>query len=292
MCSLWVKNSKVENAGAKRKMLLGILADLQDQRAKLKFEFDEGVTSIKNLTASPVKYDASGVTVEVSALKTVSERWVGTSVSCYFRIRPRENDGYAQFLTFSSPIRSVQQQPNGMVWFVLALPEGVKSAQQRRCVRVAVDRNRVPVASLWGQMPAGARVEARPPLLHFEADANPGFRLGNISTHGLQLLVDNALLREAMPRPSRGDYFSIYFEAIAEPGAEPESFYASMILRNTFSDPQTGVTSLGFEFTDEGELDERGRIEWKPLKSGEVSNLGVYVFKWNLLDFHREKRIV
>lgn len=291
MCSLWVKNSAVENAADKRKVLLGILADIHDQRAKLKLEFDVGVTSIKNLTASPVKYDISGVTVEVSALKTASERWVGSRVSCYFRVRGRENAGYAQFLTFSSVIRSVQQQPNGMVWFVLALPEGVANAQQRRCVRVEVDQTRVPVVTVWRQLAAGARIAGSPPLLESVAEAKPRFRMGNISTHGMRLMVENSLMHEALPRQSKGEYFSMYFEAVSEPGEPAEPFYVTAILRNIFSDPQQGETSMGFEFTDEGELDEKGRIVWEPLKSGEVSNLGAYIFKWNLLDFHREKRI-
>ena len=63
MCALWSKNDDDEKR--KRQIILDLLEDIRDQRAKLKLEFDEGVTSIKDLTGTLLEYDGDGLTVDI-----------------------------------------------------------------------------------------------------------------------------------------------------------------------------------------------------------------------------------
>jgi len=63
------------------------------------------------------------------------------------------------------------------------------------------------------------------------------------------------------------------------------------VLRNKLSDLHVGQTLLGFEFVAQGEIDETGQLKWEPLRSGEFSKLGPYVFKWNLLDFYKDRNL-
>jgi c-di-GMP-binding flagellar brake protein YcgR len=270
--------------------VLDILADIRDQRAKLKVEFDKGTTSLKDITATLLDFDDASLTLEVSALKGASGTWAGAEISCFFRVHDREVRGREQFLTFSTHIKAVEQRPSGLVHFILELPETVKSAQLRRSVRVSVDPRKVPTLKFWRELPSGAMVGDAKPLMDSETDATRGLKVDNFSANGMRLLVSNALMNTALPEQRKGEHFSFHFQAVAEPGTPAASFWVNAILRNIFTDPQKGETALGFEFISEGFIDETRRLIWKPLKFDEVGGLGKFVFKWNL-DLYREKGI-
>lgn len=289
MCALWVKDDKID-AARRRRMVLDMLEDIRDQRAKLKLDFDERVTSLKDVTATLIEFDATSVTLEVSALKGSSDSWVGSDLSCFFRVHDRETKGREQFLTFVTRISAVEQRPSGMIHFVLDLPDTVKSAQLRRSVRVSVDQRKVPTLKLWRELPSGAILADTKPLLDSATDAARGLKVDNFSANGMRLLVNNVLMNQALPEQRKGELFSLHFQAVAEPGAPAASFWVNAVLRNVFSDSQKGETALGFEFVAEGFIDDDRRLTWRPLKFDEVGGLGKFVFKWNL-DLYREKGI-
>ena len=92
-----------------------------------------------------------------------------------------------------------------------------------------------------------------------------------------------------LPHQETGETFTFYFKAVGED--ESKVFLAQAALRNLFSDPQQGVTSLGFEFTAEGRLNRDKKLVWTPLADNTLPGLGPFIFKWNLLDFYRDKRV-
>lgn len=286
MCALWSKDE--EDSNRKQQVILDLLEDIRDQRAKIKLEFDEGVTSIKDLTATLLDYDADGMTVEVSRLKGATKAFDGAGLACFFRVRDRQAHGREQFLTFDTSVRAVVQRPSGMVQFTLAFPQNLRSAQLRRNVRVKVDTRKVPELTLWPDFSGWQDMSKLTPLLSAENLAAREFKVDNFSANGLRLLVSSSLMRTALPEPVKGMRYAARFQAVAEPGASPATFWASAVLRNVFRDPHTSETALGFEFVAEGYMDEKHGLVWKPLRFDEVSGLGKFVFKWNL-DLYREK---
>ena len=288
MCALWTKPE--DDAARKRKLVLDTLEDIRDQRAKLKLDFDTSVTTLKEITATLIEFDEASLTLEVTALKGASGTWIGAGVSCFFRIREREARGREQFLTFFTRVKGVEQRPSGMVHFALELPEGFKSAQLRRSVRVSVDMRKVPTLRLWRELPSGTILTDTQPLLDSARDAKRGLKVDNFSANGMRLLVSNNLMHEALPEQKKGERFSFQFQAVSEPGSPAATFWVNATLRNIFHDTQKSETALGFEFLSEGVIDEDHRLEWRPLKFDEVGGLGKFVFKWNL-DLYREKGI-
>lgn len=286
MCALWSKNDDDEKR--KQQIILDLLEDIRDQRAKLKLEFDEGVTSIKDLTGTLLEYDGDGLTVEVSSLKGATKAFDGVLLSCYFRVRDRETRGREQYLTFDTSVRSVTLRPSGMVHFSLAFPQNLKSAQLRRSVRVKVDARKVPELTLWPDFSGWQDMDKLTPVLSAEQMLNRQFKVDNFSANGLRLLVSSALMHTALPEPVKGTRYAVHFRAMAEAGAGSAAFWVAAVLRNVFRDPQTSETALGFEFVAEGSMDEKLGMVWRPLKFDEVSGLGKFVFKWNL-DLYREK---
>jgi len=286
VCALWSR----ENDDAKRKhlMLLDLLEDIRDQRAKLKLEFDEGVTSIKDLTGTLLDYDAGGMTVEVSSLKSATQAFNGANLSCFFRVRDREVREREQYLTFDTVVREVTLRPSGVVHFSLAFPQNLKNAQLRRSVRVKVDIRKVPELTVWPDFSGQQDMSRLKPLFSPEHLKEKLYKVDNFSANGVRLLVNAGLMREAMPQPLKGERFAMNFRAVAAPGSPPAIFWVQAALRNVFYDPQISETALGFEFVAEGFVDEDLGMLWKPLKFDEVSGLGKFVFKWNL-DLYREK---
>ncbi len=286
MCALWSKDN--DDSKRKQQIILNLLEDIRDQRAKLKLEFDEGITSIKDLTGTLLEYDENGMTVEVSSLKGATKAFDGVYLSCYFRVRDRETRGREQYLTFDTRVEKVEQRPSGLVHFNLAFPQNLKSAQLRRSVRVKVDARKVPELTLWPDYSGWQDLDKLTPVLSADQMLNRQFKVDNFSANGLRLLVSSALMHTAMPEPVKGTRYAVHFRAVTEPGAGASAFWVAAVLRNVFRDPQTSETALGFEFVAEGVMDEKHGMVWRPLKFDEVSGLGKFVFKWNL-DLYREK---
>ncbi|MDP2848564.1 MAG: hypothetical protein Q8O35_10280 [Humidesulfovibrio sp.] len=286
MCALW--SQERDEALRKQRIITGLLEDIRDQRAKIKLEFDEGVTSIKDITATLLEYDTSGMTVEVSALKGATHAFDGVNIACFFRVRDRDARDREQYLTFDTNVRNVEQRPSGAVHFSLSFPQNLRSAQLRRSVRVKVDGRKVPELTLWPDFSGWQDMSKLTAVLGADQLASREFKVDNFSANGLRLLVSSSLMHSAMPDPVKGTRYAVHFRAIAEPGAAPASFWVSAALRNVFRDPQTSETALGFEFVAEGFMDEKHGLVWRPLRFDEVSGLGKFVFKWNL-DLYREK---
>jgi len=286
VCALWSREN--DDASRKQRILVDVLEDIRDQRAKLKLEFEAGLTSIGDLTGALIDFDESGLVVEVASLKNATRAFDGAPLSCYFRVHDREVRGREQYLTFETVVRSTALRPSGVVHFNLAFPTDLKSAQLRRSVRVKVDGKQVPELTVWDDFSGRVDLEKRKPLLGAEQLKAAQFRVDNFSANGLRLLVSAPLMRTALPQPTKGARFAMRFAAVAEPGAAPATFWAAAVLRNIFYDPQKSETALGFEFVAEGTMDEEQGMVWRPLKFDEVSGLGKFVFKWNL-DLYREK---
>ena len=288
MCALWLEETPDDDSPRSNDPVLDKLAQILDQRAKLNLEFEEGVVSIRGLTATLVKFSERGAIVEVSALEGLPETWVGAEVSCFFCLRDEGGKGGEQLRSFNSRVRKVHMQPSGAVLCVLSLPEAINDVQRRRCVRVKVDMDKVPVLKLWRELPPRVVISGQHPLLNSEHDAKRGLTANNISAKGLGLQLPEALMQKVMPGQGRDERFTFYFKAVAQSNCPAADFWVNAILRSIYTSRHTGDVCLGFEFIAEGVLNKARKIDWSPLKLNEVSGLGKFIFKWNL-DFYREK---
>lgn len=289
MCALWSK-PKDDTASRDREFLRAVLSEALEQRAKLRLTLLSQLTSLREVSGSLASFGASGLDVEISSLKAGSQSWVGSPVSCYFRVRDRAQDGISRFYTFDSRIEAVRMAQNGLVHFTLATPGRATHAQQRRSVRVPAGPARVPSLLVWQDLRDGADVSGTAPLVQLNEQTRGRLRLENISACGLRLTVHNALLSELGLKPALGDQFAFYFKALDGQDIPEKNFLLAATLRNAFSDPQEGETALGFEFQAEGRLNKDRRLVWTPLKNNEATGLPAFILKWNLADFHRDKR--
>ncbi len=285
MFAFWSKNDDTKR---ERQVLSELLADIRDQRAKIKLAFAQGVTGVTDLSATLVEFDAARMVVEVSSLLSATRAFDGASLACSFRVQDRETRSHEQFLTFETSVVSVQQGASGVVNFVLNFPQNLKSAQLRRSVRVKVNQCLVPDLIVWPEFSGRQNLSLLTPVFSADHLAAGQFRVDDFSAGGFRLLVANALMHEALPNPAKGSRYSVSFKAVGEPGKPPVNFWVSAVLRNVFRDPQSSETALSFELLAEGRMDELDGLVWKPLKFNEVTGLGKFVFRWNL-DLYRGK---
>lgn len=285
MCALWKKKHADPAARGGGDSVSTILGDAVSQRARACLTFLDDVTNIKDLVVSFEETAAGGVVVRIPSLCGLPGNWIGAPVVCHFRISDAQREKRMLFFKFSSRIVFVKPTADGEVRIGLAAPEALENAQQRRCVRVTVDSARVPLFALWLDLPEGTRISGNSPRIVSGNAASACVRMGNLSTTGLRLIVkadaEGALASEL--QDAQGCAF--YFEAKREDADTPEAFFANARLRNVQCEAGREEALLGFEFTAEGAIDDDGCIKWEPLKSGEMTGLGAYIFKWNLADF-------
>lgn len=288
MCALWGKNK--DDDQRKRQLILDMLSDVRDQRAKIKLIFDEGVTTIKEVAATLLEFDTSGITLEISSLKGASGTWIGAGLTAFFRVKDREFRNREHFLTFDTTIVRFEQRPSGVLHFFLAFPNNLKNAQQRRGVRVKTDHRKVPELMLWLAPDSPKDIRRLPPALTQEHYAARQVKVENFSASGAKILVARSLLREVLPDLAKGMHLNLFFKAVEDTQSQASNFWAEAVLRNLFHDPESGETALGLEFLAEGFVDKDGFLNWRPLRFDEVTGLGKFVFKWNL-ELYREKGI-
>lgn len=286
MCALWSRNK--DDEARTRQLILETLADVRDQRSKLKLIFDEGVTTIKEVAASLLDFDISGLTVEVSSLKGASERWKGAGLTAFFRVRDREFRNREHFLTFDTSIVNFEQRPSGLLHFSLSFPRRLSNAQQRRGVRVQADHRKVPELMIWQSPDSAKDIRFLPPALTLEHYKEKQVKVDNFSASGAKIQVARPLLKQALPDIAKGQRLNLYFKAQSEPGGPASQFWVEAVLRNLFHDPESSETALGFEFLSEGFIDADNLLQWRPLRFDEVTGLGKFIFKWNL-ELYREK---
>lgn len=286
MCALWSKNKArpaVVRGGVGGASV--VLGEAVCQRARACLTFLDGVTNIKDLVVYFEEADTGGVVVRIPSLCGMPENWIGTPVACHFRISDAQREKRMLFFKFRSRIAFVDPTADGEVRIGLAAPEELEDAQQRRCVRVIVDSARVPLFSLWRELPEGARIAGNTPRIVSGNIASASVRMANLSTTGLRLIVKTDAEGALSSELQNAQGCAFYFEVRREDAGATEAFFANAVLRNVQCEAEREEALLGFEFTAEGTIDDDGRIRWEPLKSGEITGLGAYIFKWNLTDF-------
>lgn len=290
MCAFWTKKKNaVGQDGSEAARITSILETALDQRSNIVICFNECVTTIGNVDSYIVRLNDEEIVLCVSLVNIDPEKFAGASLKCSFRISDGKSSKHKKLYEFESSVVSVQIARSGEIHFVLAFPEKISTGQQRRCVRVSIDKKRIPLVSMWYELPEGQRISGSQPLAISNNDDSCPMRLCNLSTTGLCIKVKKSELHGKFSEIKQGDSFTFYFEAARDCGEGEQPFWVNAALRNEMHVLEGGDALFGFEFSAEGEVDENGHLKWESLRTGEVASLGAFIFKWNVLDFQKEK---
>lgn len=287
---LWKTKRRAEAAPPERQLVQRVLLDILEQRPKVRLDFTGGRPGVSGLSAVLVSVDALSIMLETSAATPALQKFVGKDIDCYVNLLDRKTNQRV-FYTFSCQLKLVEFRKSGHTHVTMSLPQEMRPAQQRCGVRVQANQDRIPLFIAWREVPAGSPLSEAEPLFNSKCSGPERFRVENISSSGLCLVLQNEHRGEACPELSLGEVFTFYFKAVAEPGTPARAFLVNAALRNIYEAPKLDTTSLGFQFIANGGLDKHKRLVWMQLKSRELCELDSFIFKWDRLDFYRDKRI-
>ncbi len=150
------------------------------QRSKVFLSFDADVTSLGSMTGTVHRFTRHSLFIETTSITSVSSRWNGATVTCFFKLResrPRPRDIFYMFRTTLVDSRPGQQ---GAIVLELGFPASLESGQRRKSIRVTPDRDKFAQIAIWryGQ---GQSLNLRDPLADMERFQNGAAVLQDIS---------------------------------------------------------------------------------------------------------------
>jgi hypothetical protein len=194
------------------------------QRSKVFLSFDADVTSLGSMTGTVHRFTRHSLFIETTSITSVSSRWNGATVTCFFKLResrPRPRDIFYMFRTTLVDSRPGQQ---GAIVLELGFPASLESGQRRKSIRVTPDRDKFAQIAIWryGQ---GQSLNLRDPLADMERFQNGAAVLQDISAGGLRLVLKKGLIREKGLDLSTNPRFVVFLHFSESPPVYPDEIW-------------------------------------------------------------------
>ncbi|MDL2209878.1 hypothetical protein LJC26_03635 [Desulfovibrio sp. OttesenSCG-928-O18] len=263
------------------------------QRSKFELQFAmEGEARRPALRCAAVNFDDKDITLEASGLTTLSTRWEGKPVDCFFMIRNREQYLFYAFTTAITSIKVIKD----ICLIKLALPEKLETRQKRSYLRIAPPEEYMLGAALWrgSDMPGD---EKRGDLALWSKPSRiwlPGtredFTIRDISSGGMRLHLSRQVLAEEMDFIHISAHFMVMLDLWDPDKAQRFRLWLLCRMQSPVLDFETKGMDLGAQFLAWAKPAETGgsSLLWLKLaSSGEVEPLGNWIMRRHL-EFFRE----
>ncbi len=261
------------------------------QRSKLFLTFDEDVTSLGSITGTVHRFTKKLLFVETTSVSSVSSRWNGATVTCFFKLhesRPRPHDTFYMFTTTLVDSRPGLQ---GAIVLELDFPASLESGQRRKSMRVSPDRDKFEQIAVWryGQ---GQSLDLREPLADRRQFQSGAAILLDISAGGLRLVLKKSLIREKDLELSTNPRFVVFLHFSESLPRYPDAIWLVARAKFAETDFVTGDVRLGLEFIGEGVADPgTGKVAWRKVVDHTVEAVAQRTYQWHL-ELYRDKGIV
>lgn len=270
-----------------------IINQALNQRAKFELQFTmDGETRRPALRCSGLEVEGDNLILETSGLNTLSPRWAGRKVDCFFMVRKREN---YLFYAFTSTITHIKLSKD--VCFInIALPEKLEGRQKRSYLRIVPPDEYMLGAAMWrGQdMPEDS---ARSDLALWPKPSRillPGtrddFYIRDISSGGMRLHLPRHILAEEMDNIHVSTQFMVMLDLWDPDKSKRLRFWMLCRMQSPVLDFETKGMDIGAQFLAWARPAESGgsSLLWLKLaSSGEVEPLGNWIMRRHL-EYFRE----
>ncbi len=263
------------------------------QRAKFELYFSaEGESRRPALRCSFLELKNDELLLEASGLASLSNRWEGRAVDCFFMIRRQESYSFFAFATTINAIRTTQSA----CLIRVAAPKRIESRQKRSYLRINPPEEYMLGAALWrgDDMPGEA---SRNDLALWPKPSRiwlPGtredFTIRDVSSGGLKLHLPRHILAEEMDMIHISSRFIIMLDLWEPDKAKRLRFWLLCRMQSPVLDFETKGMDLGAQFLSWAKPAESGssNLLWLKLaSSGEVEPLGNWIMRRHL-EFFRE----
>ena len=274
-------------------LIRDILSVALNQRAKVELQFAmEGEGRRPALHCAAIAVEQNDILLETSGLTSLSPKWQGRNVDCYFMLR--KQNSYA-FYAFTSPITGIDTRKDHCLIRV-ALPTKIESRQKRSYLRITPPEEYTLGAAVWrgSDMPEALErndlsLWARPSRMWLPS-VREEFTIHDISSGGLRLHLPRHILAEEMDFIHISTQFIIMLDLWEPDKAQQLRFWILCRMQSPVLDFETKGMNIGAQFLAWAKPAENGgsNLIWLKLaSSGEVEPLGNWIMRRHL-EFFRE----
>ncbi|QAZ65715.1 PilZ domain-containing protein [Solidesulfovibrio carbinolicus] len=278
---LFRKKKPAKEDEAARRRNADILDLALAQRSKVHVQFDEADSGLTGVTATIMAVGEAGVILELGGVAALKDRFIGKSVTCFFRIVEREDRHREIFYNFTAPILRIRQLPDRPPQAALAFPTALNGAQRRKSLRMRPDFNQFSHIALWKYEASGGFDMAKPTVAHGHFKTGLAL-IENISAGGLRFRLKRQHVKEQGLDPKKGDRFIIFFTFNEKVPKLREEYWLVAKVNNIQPEPVSGELSLGLEFVANGVRQESGKVEWSKIEDNVIDDMAQRIYLWHV----------
>ena len=270
------------------KAIRSLLTQALDRRTKFELQFaSEGTTRRPALRCAGIALEGNELVLEASGLTTISERWAGRSIDCFFMLAEREGSHFHAFSAIISRINVARD----MCFIRLKLPERVETRQKRSYLRIAPPAEYLLGAAIWrgldipeDEIRSNISLWAKPSLTLLPA-SREDFNVRDLSSGGLRLYLPRNMLSEEMEHIHVSTQFMLMLD-LWDPDKNVRARYWMLCrMQSPTLDFETKGMDIGAQFLAWARPKEPGSSEllWLRLgPTGEVEPLGNWIMRRHL----------
>ena len=276
------------------RMIRNILRAAFDQRRPFEVQVQtESSQRRPTLRCSPEYLGQMSFTVEVSGLKSLSEKWLHRSVTVFFRIQVNKDFTYH---TFSSSIEGIHHPRQGVCHITLRQPETLENRQKRSFLRITPSPEFFLGSALWyaETMPQPAVMAdistwPRPKLLYIP-NRMEQFKILDISAGGARLSVPRATVRAYQLQFNSAEQLLLMLDLLDPDQTKRLRYWMLCRIQNVWIEHASRDVHIGMQFLSWGRPKESAvprqkslGVEWLRLSSSnEVEPVGNWIMRRHL----------
>lgn len=264
-----------------------------NQRANFELQFAlEGETRRPALRCSLMEIGKTDLLVEASGMASLSSRWEGRSVECFFMLRKLETYSFYAFSTTLKHIKTTESSCR----IRLSIPERIESRQKRSYLRINPPEEYTLGAALWRGVDMPEALERNDLSLWTKPSRLwlPGTReefcIRDISSGGMRLHLPRQILAEEMDFIHVSNQYIVMLDLWEPDKAQRLRFWLLCRMQSPVLDFESKGMDIGTQFLAWGKPAETGGsgLLWLKLaSSGEVEPLGNWIMRRHL-EFFRD----
>jgi len=278
------------------RIIRAVLRNAFDQRRPFEIQFHTGTEGCRpTLRCVPEYLGRDSFTLEISWLKTLSNKWLGRPAIVFFRVHIGQEYTY---YTLASHLEGIHAPRQGICHLTLPIPSFLENRQKRSFLRITPPKEFLLGAAIWYEeaMPKDEQLQEittwpRPKLLLLP-DRVEQFQLLDISAGGARINIPSTVVRMLNLHFSAAENLILMLDLFDLEQNKRLRFWMQCRVQNAWLEHTSHNMHIGVQFLswarpkDVAENSPKGNaasIEWLRLSSAnEVEALGNWIMRRHL----------
>ncbi|MDR1686753.1 MAG: hypothetical protein LBR82_10040 [Desulfovibrio sp.] len=272
------------------KTIRNILNTAFDQRATFEVQVKTaGGQRRPTLSCAPDHLGSSEISLELNGLKSLSDKWIGRDLAVFFRIKVNKE---IIFYTFTSAIAGIKQQPPGICYITLPLPQSLENKQKRAFLRISPPPSCLLGSAIWHNksMPMPDRLHdislwPSPCLLYLPGIAEQ-FVIVDLSAGGARLGLSYSTMNERHLQFNAIEQLILMVDLLDPENDKRLRLWLHCRIQSVWVDHASRMTNLGLQCLawarprEHAIPGEPGSLEWLRVSlASDIEPLGKWIMR-------------